>query len=131
MILADTSAWVESLRRTGSAVARAFADVRGSGELVTTETVIGELLLGEPDGARRAELLDVLLLVPMLSLGGLRGFVEASELYLGCRRAGMTVRKYTDCLIAVPAIRADAAVLHADRDFDAMARVSSLQVVAV
>ncbi len=130
MILADTSAWVESLRETGSPVARAFELARDGGRLVTTETVIGELLVGEVDDGRRQALLAGLLGVPLLSVGGVQGFVDAAELYLQCRRAGVTVRKYTDCLIAVPAIRADAPVLHADRDFTAMARVSSLQVVA-
>lgn len=129
MILADTSAWIELLRDTGSRAAAAMEAAQVREELVTTETVIGELLLGEPHAPRRAALLERLRLLPVLSLGGLSGFIEASELYLSCRRAGVTVRKYTDCLIAVPAIRADAVVLHADRDFTEMARVCPLQVV--
>jgi hypothetical protein len=41
------------------------------------------------------------------------------------------VRGLADCLIAVPAINAGAPILHADRDFDAIARHTPLQVVAL
>ena len=43
-------------------------------------------------------------------------------------RSGDTVRQLTDCLIAVATIKAGATVLHADRDFDAIARHSELQI---
>jgi hypothetical protein len=42
-------------------------------------------------------------------------------------RAGFTVRSGVDCLIAACAIRHGLTVLHADRDFPALARVSPLQ----
>jgi len=40
----------------------------------------------------------------------------------------MRVRKMIDCLIAVPAIRADIPVLHADADFEVLARHTALRV---
>jgi predicted nucleic acid-binding protein len=48
-----------------------------------------------------------------------------------CRAGGETVRKMTDCLVAVPAIEAGARVLHADADFDKLARHTPLEVVAL
>jgi predicted nucleic acid-binding protein len=39
----------------------------------------------------------------------------------------VTVRSGVDCLIAACAIRNGLAVLHHDRDFDALARVSPLE----
>jgi predicted nucleic acid-binding protein len=56
---------------------------------------------------------------------------EAANLYRAARRAGLTVRSSVDCLIAACAIRHDLEVLHRDRDFDALARVASLQVRSV
>jgi predicted nucleic acid-binding protein len=53
-------------------------------------------------------------------------FLEASELYRGPRRGGMTVRSSVDCLIAACALRHGLTVLHHDRDFAALARVSPL-----
>ena len=49
-------------------------------------------------------------------------------LYRVCRRRGETVRKLIDCLIAATAIRTGVSVLHADTDFDRLARHTSLRV---
>jgi predicted nucleic acid-binding protein len=40
---------------------------------------------------------------------------------------GVTVRSPVDCLIAACAIRHGATALHRDRDFDLLARITSLQ----
>jgi predicted nucleic acid-binding protein len=45
-----------------------------------------------------------------------------------CSLGGETVRKVDDCLIAAVAIRNDVAVLHDDRDFDVLARHTTLRV---
>ena len=56
---------------------------------------------------------------------------KAAELYRQCRSRGETVRKLLDCLIAAVAIRSGIPVLHNDRDFDALARHTELQVDVV
>ena len=53
---------------------------------------------------------------------------DASAPYRNCRRSGETVRKLIDCLIAAVAVRADLPVLHADADFDVLARHSRLRL---
>ena len=53
-------------------------------------------------------------------------FEEAVQLYRAARRAGYTVRSGVDCLIAACALRHGLTVLHHDRDYDALARVSAL-----
>ena len=55
-------------------------------------------------------------------------FGEAVDLYRLARRAGITVRSSTDCLIAACALRHDLTVLHRDRDYPALATISSLSV---
>lgn len=54
-------------------------------------------------------------------------FDEAIELFLAARRAGLTIRSGVDCLIAACAIRNDAILLHVDRDFEKLAKVSALR----
>lgn len=51
---------------------------------------------------------------------------EAVGLYRSARRAGLRVRSGVDCLIAACAIRNGVAVMHRDRDFDKLARISPL-----
>jgi hypothetical protein len=55
-------------------------------------------------------------------------YLAAADLYRRARRAGITVRPSVDCLIAACAIRADVAVYHVDRDYDALSRVTALRV---
>jgi len=55
---------------------------------------------------------------------------HAATLYRVCRSEGETVRKLMDCLIAAVAIESKASLLHMDKDFDALARHTSLSVVS-
>jgi predicted nucleic acid-binding protein len=130
LIVVDTSAWVEFLRRTESRVDLHLTRLLGErAEVAVTEVVVLELLAGANQPARRDRVQEMLLGLPVLQLGGLAGYERAAEIYRECRSAGSTVRTLLDCLVAVPAIEADAAVLHADRDFDVLARHTALRVV--
>jgi predicted nucleic acid-binding protein len=53
--------------------------------------------------------------------------LDAADLYRRARRAGLTIRSGVDCLIAACAIRHDLTILHHDRDYPALAKVSALQ----
>ena len=129
MILADTSAWVEYLRATGSPVhLRLRKLIANEGDLVTTEVVMMELLAGEtaPEGVTR--LRRLLGRFELLPVEGLADYEAAAELYRRCRTGGETIRNLTDCLIAAVAVRHGAILLHRDHDFDVIARHTPLQV---
>ena len=131
MILADTSAWVEYLRATGSAtnvsMHRLIAD---EADLVITDVVVMEVLAGAGREQRVPELRRLLNRFDLIPVEGLADFEAAAALYRRCRRAGETVRKLTDCLIAAVALRTGAAVLHSDRDFDVIARHTPLEIAS-
>lgn len=123
MILADTSAWVEYLRRTGSAANISMrALVREPGRLATTDVVVMEVLAGARDDRHQEALRRLLGRCEMLPVEGLSDYESAAEAYRTCRRGGDTIRKLTDCLIAVVAMRAGARMLSVDADFEAIAR---------
>jgi predicted nucleic acid-binding protein len=129
VILADTSAWVEYLRATGSpAHLRLRELVAGEGELATTEVVTMELLAGAATQDEVVRLRRLLLRCQLLPVEGLADYEAAAELYRRCRAGGETVRSLTECLIAVVAIRHGAALLHRDLDFDVLARHTPLRV---
>lgn len=131
MILADTSAWVEYLRATGSpAHVRLRELIAGQGELATTEVVVMELLAGAAAQAEVARLRRLLGRFELLPVEGLADYEAAADLDRRCRAGGETVRKLTDCLIAAVAIRHGATLLHRDLDFEVIARHSRLQVVS-
>jgi predicted nucleic acid-binding protein len=130
VILADTSAWVEYLRATGSpAHLRLRELVAGEGKLATTEVVTMELLAGAATQDEVVRLRRLLLRCQLLPVEGLADYESAAELYRRCRAGSETVRSLTDCLIAVVAIRHEAALLHRDHGFDVLARHTPLRVV--
>lgn len=128
MTLVDTSAWVEYLRATGSDTHRAVRRLLDRDEPAqTTDVVVMEVLAGARDDDHRDRLRRLLARCEHVPLEGLDDFEAAAELYRVRRAAGETVRALNDCLIAVVAVRASLSVLHADRDFDVLARHTGLR----
>ncbi|HYN52433.1 MAG TPA: PIN domain nuclease [Thermoleophilaceae bacterium] len=126
--MADTSAWVEFLRGTGSDTHVRLRGLLEHDELATTDVVLMEVLAGARDDTHRDRLRGLLARCEFLPTDGPRDYEDAAELYHACRRAGDTVRSLTDCLIASVAIRARLALLHADRDLHVIARHAPLQI---
>lgn len=129
MIVIDSSAWIEHFRETGSPIHLAVRSLlRQRARIAITEIVVMELLAGAARPAAAARFLGGFTMLP---LRGLRDFEHAAALYRACRAAGETLREMTDCLVAVPTIRAQAILLHADRDFEKLSRHSPLQLLPV
>lgn len=126
MILVDTSAWIEFLRDTGSPAAREV-DHLLSGELATCDPVRMELLAGARDDGHLQQLRGLLARTSNLNVGP-ADYETAAAFYRLGRRQGITVRRLIDCLIAAVAVREGVPVLHADADFDSLARCTALQV---
>lgn len=129
MILADTSAWVEYDRATGSLADRRLADlIAGEGALAVTEPVVMEVLAGARDDRREADLRRLLLRFDLLRFDATADFDAAARIYRRCRRAGVTPRGMIDCMIAAVAWRSGAAVLAWDADLDRVARLIGIEV---
>ena len=129
MILPDTSAWVEEIRRTGSHIDHALESLLNAGaDVAVTEPVIMELLAGARNKGELRATRKRMLAFPMLRVDNLVTYERAAVIWRLCRAAGEPVRNTMDCLIAAVAIREGASILHADRDFDVMARHAGLRV---
>jgi predicted nucleic acid-binding protein len=128
VILADTSAWVEFLRATGSEANVRLRALIERDQLVTTDVVLMEVLAGARDDGHRDRLRALLARCEFVPITGPRDYEDAADIYRACRQAGDTLRALTDCLIASVAMRAGLSVLHTDRDFDAIARHAPLEI---
>ena len=129
MILIDSSAWVELLRRTERPAHRTLRRLlREGADLAVTEPVVMEIIAGAGSAREEDAIRGQLVGFALLSVGGIEGYEQAADIYRACRRGGETVRRLFDCLVSVPAIRADVPVLHANRDFDVIARHTPLEV---
>jgi len=124
VLLVDTSAWIEVFRKPARL---RVDDIGGLDEVVTCLPVVQEVLQGFRDEAAYRVARDAMLALQCVESPLPREcFEEAAGLYRAARRAGFTVRSGVDCLIAACAIRHGLTVLHRDRDYPALARVSPL-----
>jgi predicted nucleic acid-binding protein len=129
VILADTSAWVEFDRDTGSAVHVALRRaIRDGDRLVVTEPVLMEVLAGARDEQRNEQLRRLLTSFGWVAADSVADFEGAARLYRQCRSHGFTPRGLVDCMIASIAIRVGADLLAADRDFEQMASIVPLRL---
>ena len=128
MLLADTSAWVEFLKGTGSGQARRMREAIAGREVVVIDPILLEVMAGarHDDVARTQRLLEAQHLEP---LAPRLDWLDGATIYRELRQRGVTVRSPIDALIAAVAIRLDVGVLHCDRDFEAIARHTPLRVV--
>ena len=125
MVLVDTSVWVEVFRRGTSFQLESVADLE---EVVTCLPVIQEVLQGFRDERAFQLARESMYALPLVESPLERAvFDQAIDLYRRGRKAGLTVRSSVDCLIAACALRHGLMVLHRDRDFGRLSRISQLQ----
>jgi hypothetical protein len=131
MLLIDTSAWIEFLRRTGSDVNIAVRRlIRDGTPIATTDVVIMELLAGARTSEDRKRIWGLMNRCAMFPVRPLFEYEKAAELYVRCRAAGFTPANTNDLLVASVAIGKKVPLLEADADFEQIASVSSLKLVA-
>ena len=126
MTLVDTSVWIEVFRRRSTLRLESLIDLE---EIVTCLPVIQEVLQGFRDERAFRIAHESLYAFPIVESPLESSVFDAAvDLYRRGRQAGVTVRSSIDCLIAACALRHGLTVLHRDRDFGGLARVSALEV---
>jgi predicted nucleic acid-binding protein len=129
VILADTSAWVEYDRGTGSSVDRRLAElVESGGPVAVTEPVVMEVLAGARDDRREEDLRRLLLRFELLGFDAVSDFSGAVRIYRRCRASGVTPRGMVDCMIAAVAWRRGATLLAQDADLTRVAGVIDIEL---
>lgn len=127
MILADTSAWVEYDRATGSPVDERVAElIADDGPLATTEPVVMEVVAGARSDEREQDLRRLLRRFELLRFDPAADFDAAARIYRRCRAAGVTPRGMIDCMVAAVAWRSGATLLAQDVDLARVALVAAI-----
>ncbi len=129
MTLVDTSVWIGVFRRRRPFDLEAALPFE---EIVTCLPVVQEVLQGFDDETAFRHASDALRALPLVESPITEDLVlEAAGLYRTARRVGLSVRSSVDCLIAACALRHDLALLHDDRDFTSLAKISRLRARAI
>jgi predicted nucleic acid-binding protein len=131
MILVDTSALLPYLKgkETGASIflERTFDE---GVEIVLTPWIAQEVIQGARDETEWRTLKRYLSSQRMIHLADpLRSHLEAARIYYECRRRGLTVRSSVDCLVAQTALEHGVALLHGDRDYDAIRQLRPLKTL--
>ncbi len=128
MIVADSSVWIDYFRDTDTRETDLLSDALNERIVLVGDLILVEVLQGyrrEEDFVRVLAAFDELPQAPMV---GREIALKAARNYRKLRSEGITPRKTIDVMIATFCIERGHALLHSDRDFDAMERLG-LRVV--
>ena len=129
MIVVDTSVWIDYVNGIDSEQTELLHDALEHTRIITGDLIITEFLQGfrsAKDVVKGRQLMDAL---EYHDFVGRKLAIKAAEHYRTLRKNGITVRKTIDVLIATFCITHGYALLHNDRDFDAMEEILGLLVL--
>ena len=130
MVLVDTSVWIDYFNGTRTRRTDLLDLLFGTGTILIGDLILTELLQGFVRDADYQQAESLLSEVPCATLGGRPIALQAAQHYRTLRRRGVTVRKTIDVVIGTFCIVHDHELLHAERDFDVMARYLGLRLAA-
>jgi predicted nucleic acid-binding protein len=127
MYLVDTSVWIDFLRGRSATHVDVLKTLLQGEEVVGVAPIILQEILQGAESEERFEKWRAYFseLSCYMSENPIATHVAAARLYQHCRQNGKTPRSSNDCMIAQVAIEHGLVLLHNDRDFDAIAEVTS------
>jgi predicted nucleic acid-binding protein len=116
-LVADTSAWIEFVKGTGSAKDKLLAAAIDNHKVLLPDLVYHEVLRGMPTEAEAQKMITRFEPFIDFNLCNMAIAERAAMHYRFLRSKGITVRGTVDLLLATWCIENDVPLLHADRDF--------------
>lgn len=124
-MIVDSSVWIAHQRNTPlPQVAVLRQELQQGGEVLITPSILQEVLQGARNPEQLARWEKSFAVLPLvLPAKPAEAAVQAARLYAKARWQGLTVDSPNDVLVAVIAVEHDLPVLHADQDFQTLARI--------
>ncbi len=129
MILADSSVWIDYFNGRASPETDLLDKLLGRQLVLAGDLILAEVLQGfrrEKDYRIALELFEA---IEVRILGGRDIALQAARNFRALRAKGITPRKTIDMIVGAYCIAHGIALLHADRDFDALEAELGLKVV--
>ena len=129
MIVVDTSVWVDYFNGVTCPHTNFLDRLLLKERILIGDIILTEVLQGfrnDADFRKARALLDTLEYCPMLDK---EIALQSAKNYRKLRKAGVTVRKTIDVMIATFCIVNRHRLLHADRDFDFIKKLLGLKVI--
>ena len=129
MILVDSSVWIDYFSGAITPQTESLDTLLGREPLAIGDLILTEVLHGFDSAREFARARMVLTALTVIEIGGLDIAVKAAENFRTLRKAGVTVRKTMDTMIATRCIESGHDLLHSDRDFEPFVQHLGLRVV--
>jgi len=126
--IVDSSVWIDFLwKKELPQVKLLRTMLEQDDDIATCGVIVTEVLQGIRDDRQFITMEAQLRTLSYLDLS-LTHFITAAQIYRTLRNHGLTIRKPIDGMIAAVALEQQAALLHNDRDFEAIATQFPLQI---
>lgn len=128
MLLIDTSVWIKLFRDDSEDFKQSLIKTINNQDYYLSRFSQTELLQGCLNEQEWSKLNSYLETQEYLE-PSTESWTVAARIYYNLRRQGITVRNTIDCCIAASAIEHNLLLLHIDRDFEAIAKGTSLNQI--
>jgi len=129
LILVDSSVWIDYFNGTATAQTGKLDQLLGQEPLAIGDLILTEVLQGFTNERDFKEAKRMLTSLTVVELGGQEIAIQAAKNFRALRKAGVTVRKTVDTLIATWCIENGFDLLHNDRDFEPFVKQLGLRGV--
>jgi predicted nucleic acid-binding protein len=99
-----------------------------SNEVLILPVILQEVLQGIRKDKLFNSIVETLIPLEFISYHQIEMSIAAASLYRNLKTKGVTIRKPNDCLIAAICIANNIPLLHNDKDFDNIAKYTSLKI---
>ncbi len=127
MILIDSSVWIDYFNGIPTWQTDLLDNYLSNVPVVIGDLILTEVLQGFRSNKDYETAKTFLNALPFRQMGGYDVAIQSAQNYRLLRKAGVTVRKTIDIIIATFCIMEGLTLLHDDRDFDPMVSYFSLK----
>ena len=127
MILVDSSVWIDYFNGIPTWQTDLLDNYLSNVPIVIGDLILTEVLQGFKSNKDYETAKAFLSDLPFRQMGGYDVAIQSAENYRLLRKAGVTVKKTIDVIIATFCIIEELTLLHDDRDFNPMATCFSLR----
>ena len=121
MILVDSSVWIDYFNGNPTWQTDLLDNYLSNVPIIMGDLILTEVLQGFKSDKDCQTAKSFLSALPFRQMGGYNVAIQSAQHYRRLRKAGITVRKTIDVLIATFCIIEELTLLHDDRDFDPIA----------
>ena len=127
-VIVDTSVWIDFFKGNSISQVNSMVEIMDTNAVIIPPIIVQEVLQGVSE-KRMADTIEALFFgFQFITYDGYEAAIGAADLYRKMRSKGITIRSSNDALIAWLCIKFNFSVLHKDRDFENIAKHTSLKI---